>query len=190
MTSSKIAFGYGAGCVGCAARRSPSCQVGRRRMGITLCAADNKPGTRSAPTAPDGSRPRLSARIPRECPIPARYVDGPVADWSVSGVAQRLGSADSRGRFCRRPPSLPGIGRQPVVFCSWRQTPHELAGSGLTQTANLAVGLLTRTRVEASPTVGRWPAAGSVSPTSRSSTQFSGRSQQEPVLLLRVRPRG
>ena len=67
LDEQQIAFGYGAGCVGCAARRSPFCQVGRRRMGITLCAADNKPGTRTAPTVSDGNRPHLTAKIPRDC---------------------------------------------------------------------------------------------------------------------------
>jgi hypothetical protein len=60
-----------------------------------------------------------------------------------------------------------------------------LASGRLTQTADFAVRLLTRTRVEASPTVGRWPADGSVPLASRSSAEFSGGSQQEPVLLLR-----
>ncbi len=54
-----------------------------------------------------------------------------------------------------------------------------------TQTADPAVGLLRRTRLEGSSAVGWWPTVGFVPAASRSSAELSDRSRQEPVLLLR-----
>ncbi len=161
MTSSTTACGCGADDAGCAARHSLSCPVGRCPMGITRCVADNKPGTPSAVAVKNGSRPRLCAKIPLVCQIPVRFVAGLGAEWSASGVRQKPAcGATALGKFCGHPPSLPGIGRRRAVFCCWRESRHELAGSRLTQTADPAVGLPTRTRMEGSPPVGWWPTVG------------------------------
>jgi len=95
------------------------------------------------------------------CKDPARLPDpSTLRRWAYRGLVSLWYGAKAclhglTCKFCRPPLSLPGIERQPAVFCSWRQTLHELAGGGLTQTADL----------------------------------LSGRSQQEPVLLLWERRR-
>ena len=111
--------GFAAGDALPAERRLRFCPSGRLLTATTASIAGSRPGTKCAPTSTsDGNRPHLTAKIPPVCRILAPCVNGPAAGWLVSGSAQRSACADSfPGSFLSHPPSLPGIGRPPAVFC-------------------------------------------------------------------------
>ena len=93
-----------------------SLQLRCRRQAWDAICSDRETWEQSAPLCKDPTR------LPDPSTLRRWAWRRLISLWSDAKPA-----ALTLGSFCSHPPSLPGIGRPPGVFCTWRQTRHELA---------------------------------------------------------------